>query len=131
MTSRYTYSHDQRLSRVLGILSSHNLTVNEEKCNFAASAIEFVGFRLTSDSLSPLQSDVDAVLRLPEPPCPAQLSSFLGMTAYYLRFLPHYSETTAARSPQEGRILVLDPSVLCRCPPAKIPTHFPASSRPF
>ena len=87
-------SHDERLSRVLDILSSHNLTVNEEKCNFAASAIEFVGFRLTSDGLSPLHSNVDAVLRLPEPSCPAQLSSFLGMTAYYLRFLPHYSETT-------------------------------------
>ena len=88
-------SHDERLSRVLDILSSHNLTVNEEKCNFAASAIEFVGFRLTSDGLSPLHSNVDAVLRLPEPSCPAQLSSFLGMMAYYLRFLPHYSETTA------------------------------------
>ena len=88
-------SHDERLSRVLDILSSHNLTVNEEKCNCAASAIVFVGFRLTSDGLSPLHSNVDAVLCLPEPSCPAQLSSFLGMTAYYLRFLPHYSETTA------------------------------------
>ncbi|KAF3854231.1 hypothetical protein F7725_022286 [Dissostichus mawsoni] len=49
---------------------------------------DFVGFRLTADGLSPLHSNVEAVLRLPEPSCPAQISSFLGMTAYYLRFLP-------------------------------------------
>ncbi|KAF3835719.1 hypothetical protein F7725_028277 [Dissostichus mawsoni] len=56
---------------------------------------EFVGFRLTADGLSPLHSNVEAVLRLPEPSCPAQISSFLGMTAYYLRFLPQYSSTTS------------------------------------
>lgn len=87
--------HDDRLAKVLDVLASHNLTLNGEKCTFAAQAIEFVGFRLAADGLSPLHSNVDAVLRLPEPSCPAQLSSFLGMTAFYLRFLPHYSETTA------------------------------------
>lgn len=88
-------SHYECLSKVLDTLTHHSLTLNGEKCIFAASAIEFVGFRLTSDGLSPLHSNVEAVLRLPEPSCPAQLSSFLGMTAYYLRFLPKYSENTA------------------------------------
>ncbi|XP_019737023.1 uncharacterized protein K02A2.6-like [Hippocampus comes] len=88
-------SHDERLTRVLEVLSHHNLTLNGEKCIFSAPVIEFVGFRLNADGLSPLHSNVEAILRLPEPTCPAQLSSFLGMTAFYLRFLPHYSETTA------------------------------------
>lgn len=70
--------------------SEHNLTLNKEKCIFAAPAIEFVGFRLIAEGLSPLHSNVDAVLQLPEPSCPAQLSAFMGMTAYYLRFLPEY-----------------------------------------
>ncbi|XP_057713151.1 uncharacterized protein K02A2.6-like [Corythoichthys intestinalis] len=88
-------SHDDRLSRVLEVLTRHNLTLNGEKCIFSAPVIEFVGFRLNADGLSPLHSNVEAILSLPEPSCPAQLSSFLGMTAFYLRFLPHYSETTA------------------------------------
>ncbi|KAJ8346671.1 hypothetical protein SKAU_G00280720 [Synaphobranchus kaupii] len=87
--------HDERLARVLDVLASHNLTLNGEKCIFAVPAIEFVGFRVTADGLSPLHSNVEAVLNLPEPSCPAQLASFLGMTAYYLRFLPQYSATTA------------------------------------
>ncbi|KAF0039087.1 hypothetical protein F2P81_009571 [Scophthalmus maximus] len=86
--------HDECLTRVLDVLTSHNLTLNGEKCIFAVSAVEFVGFRLTADGLSPLHSNVEAVQRLPEPSCPAQLASFQGMTAYYLRFLPEYSATT-------------------------------------
>ncbi|KAI3359428.1 hypothetical protein L3Q82_002935 [Scortum barcoo] len=76
--------HDQCLSRVLDVLAHHNLTLNGEKCVFAAPVIEFVGFRLSTSGLSPLHSNVDAILRLPEPSCPTQLSSFLGMTAFYL-----------------------------------------------
>ena len=36
-------SHYERLSRVLDILSSHNLTVNEEKCNFASASLRVCG----------------------------------------------------------------------------------------
>ena len=45
---------DDRLSKVLDVLARHNLTLNGEKCIFAASVIEFVGFRLTATGLSPL-----------------------------------------------------------------------------
>jgi len=72
-----------------------NLTLNGEKCVFSVTAVEFVGFRLTAEGLSALHSNVDAVQHLPEPSCPAQVTSFLGMTAYYLRFFPQYSGTMA------------------------------------
>ncbi|KAJ8364750.1 hypothetical protein SKAU_G00135810 [Synaphobranchus kaupii] len=71
------------------------LTLNEEKCVFSVATVEFVGFCLTAEGLSPLHSNVDAVQRLPEPTCPAKVATFLGMTAYYLRFLRQYSMTTA------------------------------------
>lgn len=87
--------HDERLHRVLHVMGSHHLTLNSDKCVFAVPDIEFVGFRLNAKGLRPLQCNVDAVLRLPEPSCPAQVASLLGMTAYYLRFLPQYSATTA------------------------------------
>lgn len=51
---------------------------------------------LSADGVTPLQSNVDALLAIPEPSSAAQVASFLGMTAYYLKFLPHYSSTTAA-----------------------------------
>lgn len=88
-------THNDRLSRVVSALMAHNLTLNGEKCTFAASAIDFVGFRLTSRGISPLQSNIKAINKIPEPTSASQVASFLGMTAYYLRFLPQYSQTTA------------------------------------
>ena len=87
--------HNQRPTQVLDTLASHALTLNGEKCIFSASEVEFVGFRLTPEGLSPLHSNVEAIQWLPMPSSPAHIASFLGMTAYYLRFLPQYSSTTA------------------------------------
>ncbi|CAL8265433.1 unnamed protein product [Merluccius merluccius] len=50
--------------------------------------IDVVGLHLTAADLAPLQSNVDAIQRLPDPTCLAQVALFLGMTAYYLRSLP-------------------------------------------
>lgn len=88
-------THNKHLQRVAQALLQNNLTLNPEKCCFAAPAIDFVGFRLSAKGISPLRSNIDAIHRIPEPTSASQVASFLGMTAYYLRFLPHYSQTTA------------------------------------
>ncbi|XP_036384580.1 uncharacterized protein K02A2.6-like [Megalops cyprinoides] len=90
-----TAVHDERLQRVFAALSKHHLTLNGGKCVFGASSIEYVGFRLSAEGISPLLSNTEAIQQVPEPTSPAQIASFLGMTAYYLRFVPQYSETTA------------------------------------
>ncbi len=87
--------HDECLSRVFAALAKHKLTLNAEKCVFSAPIIEYVGFRLSADGVTPLQSNVDAILAIPEPSSAVPFASFLGMTGYYMKFLPHYSATTA------------------------------------
>jgi len=69
-------------------------TLNGEKGVFATPAIKFVGLSLSCDSTYPLHSNTVAIHRVPEPTSAAQVASFLGMTAYYLHFLPQYSATT-------------------------------------
>ena len=49
-------SHDECLHRVFSALAKHHLTLNGEKCVFAAPAIEFVGFRLSADGIYALHS---------------------------------------------------------------------------
>ncbi|KAJ8365040.1 hypothetical protein SKAU_G00138710 [Synaphobranchus kaupii] len=61
----------------------------------ALSTVDFIGFRLSAEGITPLSSNVEAIQRIPELTSASQVASFLGMTAYYLRFLPHYSQTTA------------------------------------
>ncbi len=90
-----TESHDERLSRVFAALAKHKLTLNSEKCVLSAPTIKYVGFRLSADGITPLQSNVDAIQAIPEPSSAVQVASFLGMTGYYLKFIPHYSATTA------------------------------------
>lgn len=90
-----TAIHDSRLQSVFEALTKHSLTLNGSKCVFAVPAIEYVGFRLSTEGISPLQSNVEAILSVPEPTSAAQLASFLGMTGYYMKFMPHYSAITA------------------------------------
>ncbi|KAM9385789.1 uncharacterized protein KZ484_007346 [Pholidichthys leucotaenia] len=78
----------------MGVLASHSVTLNKEKCFLAEETTESVGFRLTVEGLSPRHSNVEGVLQLPKPTTPAQISSFLGMVNFYRHFIPHYSKMT-------------------------------------
>ena len=49
--------HDERLQTVLTALAENHLTLNTDKCVFAASVIDYVGFRLSAGGISPFQSN--------------------------------------------------------------------------
>ncbi len=87
--------HDDRLEQVFQRFEQHGVTLNSEKCMFGVEEVEFLGFRLSEKGIAPIMSHTEAILSLPDPQSPSQLSSFLGMAAYYLRFMPHYSDSTA------------------------------------
>jgi len=62
------------LHSVFRVMVKHHLTLNGEKCVFAAPAIEFVGIRLSADGTYPLHSNGG------HPPCPrAHLSRSGGL----------------------------------------------------
>ncbi len=46
--------HDGRFNRVFAALTEHNLTLNVEKCVFSAPTIEYVGFQLSANGITPL-----------------------------------------------------------------------------
>lgn len=86
--------HEQRLRATFAALSQHNLTLNMEKCLFAVPEVDFVGFHVSAEGLSPLHFNIEAIHQVPELSSVAQVASFLGMTTYYMRFLPQYSTIT-------------------------------------
>uniref|UniRef100_A0A3B3IH14 Gypsy retrotransposon integrase-like protein 1 n=2 Tax=Oryzias latipes TaxID=8090 RepID=A0A3B3IH14_ORYLA len=87
--------HDARLAQVFQRFEQHGVKLNAGKCVFGVTEVEFLGFRLSQAGIAPIMSHTEAILSLPDPQSPAQLSSFLGMAAYYLRFMPHFSDSTA------------------------------------
>ncbi|KAJ8375048.1 hypothetical protein SKAU_G00056280 [Synaphobranchus kaupii] len=74
-------THDERFHRVFVALLGNSLTLNSEKCSFAAAAIDFVGFRLTAKGIAPLLSNVDAIHRIPEPTSASQKEEPWNWTA--------------------------------------------------
>ena len=86
---------DGCLQSVFAALAKHGLTLNGNKCVFSVPYFEYVGFGLSIEGISPLPSNVEAILSVPEPTSAAQLASFLGMTGYYMKFRPQYSAITA------------------------------------
>ncbi len=87
-------THNERLDHVFQRLACHQLTVNNEKCLIGVAEIPFVGHYVSSKGIAPLSSNVEAILRLPPPESVSDLSTFLGMTNYYLCFLEDYARTS-------------------------------------
>ena len=81
--------HRRRLEAALNRFSEAGLTLNVKKCAFEVPAVEFFGHAVSATGLHPLSSNVDAVLQVPPPLSTTALSSFLGMTNFYARFIPN------------------------------------------
>ncbi len=84
--------HDSRLNKVLQKLTDHNITLNGEKCKFSAEEVNFLGYRVSASGIQPTASNVAAILNLKEPTNRAEMSSFLGTTNFYLKFVPNYAD---------------------------------------
>lgn len=111
-----THTHDEHLKKILDTLAKHKLTLHGDKCLFAIPVIEFVGFKLSEQGISLLQSNTDATESIPEPTMPAQVASFLGMTGYYLvssSVFGHHCPPTPFAS--KGQTLGVNASMLRSC----------------
>ena len=84
--------HDSRLERVLKSLATHDVVINADKSAFGVSAVDFVGHRVTSQGVSPLQSNVEAISMLEAPDSLKGLRSFIGAASFYRKFVPHFSD---------------------------------------
>ena len=81
--------HMQVLRKVFERLDKFNVKLNHAKSMFLRSEVKYLGYVLTSEGLKPLESNVDAILRAPEPQNVSELKSFLGMVNFYAKFVPN------------------------------------------
>ena len=84
--------YDERLNEVLSLLNEHHLSLNTGKCVFSATEVDFFGYSVSVAGVRPLESNVKAILDLPEPKNVKELASFLGTTNFYLKFVPNYAQ---------------------------------------
>ena len=80
--------HYEDLKTVCSILEKHGMVINRAKCILAVSEVEFLGYKVNKNGITPLQDRVVDIKNTPPPTTVKELQSFLGMVNYYRRFLP-------------------------------------------
>jgi len=83
--------HNKTLFRVLTALRDAGIKVNNDKCSFFTTKVEYLGHVFDKDGVHPNPDKLRAILQAPAPTDLKQLQSFLGMCNFYNRFIPNYS----------------------------------------
>ena len=83
--------HDSRLDRVLRRLDNFNVRLNSSKCLVGVNEMDYIGHHFSEKGVKPLQSNVDAILSMPQPKDKKHLASFLGAAGYYMKFVPDFA----------------------------------------
>ena len=81
--------HCNHLRQIFQRLSDYGLVVNPQKCILGKATLEFLGHRITTTGVQPLQSRVQAIKDFPRPCSTKALKEYLGMLNFYRRFVPH------------------------------------------
>ena len=83
ITSTNWEEHCYRVEHVLKKLAENNVTLKLDKSKLIAKEVQFLGFQLNSQGITPSTEKVDAIQRFPIPKNRRQLQSFLGLCNYY------------------------------------------------
>ena len=81
------------LKIVLEVASGAGLLINWDKCRFLQPQVEYLGHIVKNGTVRPSEHKTKAVARFPKPKNFRQVQSFLGLTGYFRKFIPHYSLT--------------------------------------
>ena len=84
--------HDFRLRQVLQRLADCNANLRVDKCVYGKPEVDFNDHTVSAAGIGPLQSNVDAIVKMPNPTDKLQLLRFMCTSAYYLKFVPRFAD---------------------------------------
>ena len=85
-------SHIHDLCQVLDKLDQHVLKVNLEKCQFNCSSLTFLVHEVNEEGIKSLAARVEAISKVKKPVDYSGLRWFVGMRAFYHRFILRHAE---------------------------------------
>ena len=80
--------HIEKVKEVLKRLDEANVSLKLDKCIFAAGDIEWVGYTLSQQGVTPIKSKVQGISERLKPTNLKQLRSFLGAVNQFNKFIP-------------------------------------------
>jgi hypothetical protein len=95
ITGENEEAHLRNLEAVLSRLQEAGLRLREEKCSYQCKEVTYLGHRIDSEGIHPLEEKIEAIQKVPEPKDVTELQAFLGLLNYYRSFLPQISTVLA------------------------------------
>lgn len=80
--------HDRCLQNVLTKLRDYGILLNQSKCAFKLSEIDFLGHRFSKQGILPSEDKVEAIRNFRNPTTGEEVRSFLGLINYVGAFIP-------------------------------------------
>lgn len=84
-----------KIEAVLNILIKYNLTLAPDKCSFFKEEINFLGFHLSFQKISPITCNIQKITSFPTPKTPRQVKKFLGICGFYRHLIPNFAQRTS------------------------------------
>jgi hypothetical protein len=83
-----------KLQDVFNRLRGAKLRIHPQKSRWLVDRAKYLGFIFTSGTVSPDPQKLQAVLNFPRPTTQKRLSSWVGLTSWYRRFIRNYAKIT-------------------------------------
>lgn len=90
--SKTPQEHEDHLRLVLKRLSDYGIGINLDKCMFGQKKLNFLGYEVTEDGITPTAERIQIILNYPKPVNVQDLRRFLGMVNFYHDCLPKQAE---------------------------------------
>jgi predicted aspartyl protease len=90
----HTASHDDHLKTLQAIfnrLRNNNIKLNPDKCEFGATSVQYLGFRLTPKGILPGKDKLQAVRDMQPPSSVTEVRQFLGLCNYFRTHVRNFS----------------------------------------
>lgn len=83
--------HKAVLIKVFQLIVNNRLELRLDKCSFFNFEIEYLGYNVTKEGISPSAGNIRAVIDFPMPKNKRKLHGFLGLVSYFRKFIKSFS----------------------------------------
>ena len=73
-------------------LKKAGLKLKESKSDFFKKEIHYLGHLILVNCIQPLPEKLDSIRNMPKPRSSKEIKQFLGLTGYYRKFVPRFSD---------------------------------------